>query len=401
MRTLFKQRGFPALFAGTAGATVGDCLMLLVLAIWVKDLTGSDGAAGLVMFFLGAPMLVAPLFAIIVDRFKHRPFLVVANLLNALFLIPLFFVNDVSDVWLIYVTAFLLGIGSTVDGPALNGLRKKLLPEPMLVDANGLSQTMRQGMRLGGPLAGAGLYLVGGGLTVAIAAMSFMVLAAVLIAFVHLTEEPPEPVRNHWRSELVVGFTFVWQTISLKRAAVGLFIAGAALGTIESVGFAISDHGLGRSPEFVSIIVTAMGVGGLLGGLAAAATVKRVGELAACGLGLAVMAVCFAAWTVPTVATVLATGAVFGFALPVVIVAANTLVQRETPGPIIGRVSSAVDQSLAVPQVFSVALGALLVTIMDYRLVLAGTALLMGVAGWYLYAGRRHSAPRGEIEKAA
>ena len=400
MRTVFKQPGFPTFFAGTAAATVGDWLMLLVLGIWVKDLTGSDGAAGLVMFFLGAPMLVAPLFAIIVDRFKHRPFLVVANLLNASFLIPLFFVEDASDVWLIYVTAVLLGIGTTVDGPALNGLRKSLLPDGMLVDANGISQTVRQGMRLGGPLAGAGLYLVGGGMVVAATAMSFMVLAAVLILFVPVTEKPAPTSKKGWRSEVVAGLAFVRRSVVLRRAAIGLMIAGVSLGAIESVVFAIVDQGLGMSPEFVSIIVTGMGVGGLLGGFVAASVVKRIGELATCGLALAAMALTMVVWAVPNVVTVLGMSPVAGFVLPLVIVASSTLVQRKSPHELIGRVSSAVDQSFAVPQVFSVALGALLVTIVDYQIVLAGMAVLLVVSGWYLYAGRAHSAPP-QIEKAA
>ncbi|HIW62025.1 MAG TPA: MFS transporter [Candidatus Stackebrandtia excrementipullorum] len=401
MRALFTQRGFPALFAGTASATVGDWLMLLVLAIWVKDLTGLDGAAGLVMFCLGTPMLVAPLFAVVVDRFPHRPFLVVANVLNAMFLLPLLFVDDAADVWLVYLTAFLLGIGSTVDGPALNGLRKKLLPERFLVDANGLSQTVRQGMRLGGPLAGAGLYLVGGGTVVAITAMGFLLLAAALIGCVRLAEERPTPTHNGTRNELVAGFAFVRRTASLRRAVVGLMIAGVSLGAIESVAFAITDTGLGRGPEFVSVIVSFMGIGGLVGGLSAAPLVRRVGELATCAGGLVAIALSLAVWTIPSTVTVLAVAPLLGFALPLVMVAANTLAQRESPNDVIGRVSSAVDQSFAVPQVFSIAMGAGLVTVVDYRLVLVGMALIMMTGGWYLYNGRVYSAPDRTIEKAA
>ena len=87
--------------------------------------------------------------------------------------------------------------------------------------------------------------------------------------------------------------------------------------------------------------------------------------------------------------------------MPLVMVAANTLAQRESPNDVIGRVSSAVDQSFAVPQVFSIAMGAGLVTVVDYRLVLVGMALIMMTGGWYLYNGRVYSAPDRTIEKAA
>lgn len=401
MRAVFKQPGYPQLFTGTATATVGDSLMLLVLAIWVKDLTGSNGAAGLTMFFLGAPMLAAPLFAMFVDRFPHRPFLVVANLVNAVFLIPLFFVDGSGDVWLVYLTAFLLGVGSTVDGPALNGLLKKVLPADMLVEANGLSQTVRQGMRLAGPLVGAGIYLFGGGMAVAVVNAVCLILAAVAIGFVPIREKAVAPRTNRWRSELVAGFKFLGGQAGLRRASLGLLLAGGSLGSIEAVGFAIVDDGLGRSPEFISVIVTVMGVGGLLGGVFAARTVKRLGELATAGLALGMIAVTTAVWIVPNVVSVLAAAPMIGAALPLMVVSATTLVQRVSPTEIIGRVSSAMDQSFAVPQVASVALGALLVTAVDYRLVLVGMTVMLAVAAGYLYVGRKLTAPVPPVDTAA
>lgn len=54
---------FPAfrrLSAGWAFSNFGDSCLYLTLAIWVKDLTGSDASAGLVFLFLGLPFLLAP-----------------------------------------------------------------------------------------------------------------------------------------------------------------------------------------------------------------------------------------------------------------------------------------------------------------------------------------------------
>jgi len=60
MKAALHQRGFTLLFGGLLASMVGDSLMLIVLAVWVKDLTGPNGAAGLTFFFLAAPALVAP-----------------------------------------------------------------------------------------------------------------------------------------------------------------------------------------------------------------------------------------------------------------------------------------------------------------------------------------------------
>ena len=61
MRKLFARPGFPRLFAGLSTSMLGDSVMLLVLSMWVKTLTGSNALAGLTFFFMVLPALGAPL----------------------------------------------------------------------------------------------------------------------------------------------------------------------------------------------------------------------------------------------------------------------------------------------------------------------------------------------------
>ena len=60
IRTTFRTPGFGRLFAGLTASMFGDSLMLIVLSMWVKTLTGSNGAAGLTFLWMTAPALVAP-----------------------------------------------------------------------------------------------------------------------------------------------------------------------------------------------------------------------------------------------------------------------------------------------------------------------------------------------------
>jgi len=80
VKAAFQQRGFGLLFVGLLASMAGDSLMLIVLAVWVKELTGSNGAAGLTFFFLAAPSLLAPLAGIYVDRVRRRTVLLWGNL---------------------------------------------------------------------------------------------------------------------------------------------------------------------------------------------------------------------------------------------------------------------------------------------------------------------------------
>src|SRR5581483_5508776 len=109
MKAAFRQRGFPLLFLGLFTSMIGDSLMLIVMAIWVKSLTDSNGAAGLTFFFMALPSFAAPLAGMFVDRTKRRTVLIWGNLVTALGLAPLLFVHSGSDVWIIYLVSVVYG----------------------------------------------------------------------------------------------------------------------------------------------------------------------------------------------------------------------------------------------------------------------------------------------------
>ena len=138
----------------------------LTLAIWVKDLTGSDAAAGLVFLFLGLPAFLAPVAGHVADRFSRRRLVVIANLVGALGVLSLVFVRDAGDVWIVYVVTFGYGLLTYLTSACASGLIKDLVPDDGLAAANGLLATIDQGLRLLSPLAGAGLYAAFGGTAV-------------------------------------------------------------------------------------------------------------------------------------------------------------------------------------------------------------------------------------------
>ena len=136
MRAAFAQPGFTRLFAGLSTSMLGDSIMLLVLSIWVKTLTGSSAMAGFTFFFMCIPAIFAPLVGVWIDRMKRKPMLVWGNVLSAVAVLPLLLVRDADDVWIIWTVAGLYGISFVVLPAGLNGLLKELMPEQMLVDAN-------------------------------------------------------------------------------------------------------------------------------------------------------------------------------------------------------------------------------------------------------------------------
>ncbi|WP_433338041.1 MFS transporter [Spirillospora sp. CA-294931] len=393
MRAALRLPAFRLLFAGLAASMVGDALLVLVFAIWVKSLTGSNGAAGLVILFMAVPYVLAPLGGWFVDRFRHRRFLVAANLASALILLPLFAVRDAADVWIIYAVAVLYGLSSVAIAAALSGLLKELLPEESLAEANGALQMVKEGARLGGPLAGAALFAtLGGAAVAAIDAVTFLVAAAA-IARIRIQEEPRASSGRSRLGELTAGLTQIRSDAALRRVVAATAIGFLFIGVNESALFAVVERGLHRPPEFVGVLASAQGLGAVAGGLLAARLIARAGEAAAIAVGMAAVGIGNVLYTLPWLPVVLGARVVGGLGLATIIVGFTTVIQRRTPAPLIGRVSAAAESLISGPQTISIAAGAALVSVVDHRLLLAAVAVGMLTAAAYLWPARRLSPP--------
>ena len=290
MRKAFAQKGFGRLFTGVSTSMFGDSVMLIVLSMWVKSLTGSNAAAGMTFFWLVLPSLFAPVFGLFVDRVRRRPLLVWANVASGVCVLPLLLVRDAGDVWLIYAVAFVYGISFVVVPAGLNGLLKEVMPPGLLVEANASLQTIKESFRLVGPLAGAALFsALGGGAVAVVDAASFLVAAAV-IGSMRVHEDQPVRSAQHWRLELTQGIRHIWYDVLLRHTLVALGITVLVVGFSESAIFAVTDA-FGRPVEFIGVLLTVQGVGAIAGGLTASRIVRRCGEAGTLAVSLGLLAV--------------------------------------------------------------------------------------------------------------
>jgi Na+/melibiose symporter-like transporter len=109
VRALLADRNARLLLVGQSLSLFGDRAMYLALSVWMKTLTGSNAAAGLVFFVLAAPGLIAPVFGLVVDRMRKRPLMIATDVSIGLVLLSLLFVHGRGDVWIIYAVTFLYG----------------------------------------------------------------------------------------------------------------------------------------------------------------------------------------------------------------------------------------------------------------------------------------------------
>jgi MFS family permease len=388
MRDLLRHRDFRLLLVGQTLSMFGDTAMLLTLGMWAKDLTDSNAIAGSVFAVLGLPTLVAPLGGVIIDRFRRRHVMIAVDVATAAALLLLLLVHDRGDLWLIYLVALLYGASLILFGSARSAFLNTMLEEHQLGQANGSLSTVREALRLVGPAAGAGLYAwLGGGATALLDASTFVISAVALLAI--RTPEPRPERQEHepLRAQVTVGIRHLWSTPVLRAAVVVTVICMLALGLAESVFFAVVDEGLHKPVTFLGLLQTAMGIGAIAGGLGITALIPRTGELRPVPVGLGLVAVGCAMQMVPSLVVVSVGLAVLGAGLPITLVCLTTMLQHRTPSAMQGRVFTTFETVTGIPQVTSIAVGAALVAVVDFRVLL--TVMAGGIALAAVYAALR------------
>jgi MFS family permease len=386
MRALFRDRDARLLLVGQGLSLFGDRAMYLVLGIWVKTLTGSNAQAGLVFFVLAIPGLVAPAFGLLVDRVRKRPLMIATDLAIAVVLGALFFVHDRSDVWIIYAVTFLYGAAGFLFTSGQSALLHLMLPEERLSDANAVLQTASEGSRLIAPLVGAGLYAAVGGQSVAALDAATFLASAVCLAALGLREVRPLAPEHHILTQLVAGIAHIARRPGLRRIVLTVAATLLVVGFAETAIFAVLQKGIHRPPAFLGVLSAAQGVGAIAGALVAAKLIRSAGDARTVAIGILLFGFGDAFFLIPNVAAVLVGIAIAGAGLSFAVVGFGTAIQLRTPGELQGRVYSAADTVVGTPQTASIALGAAIVALVDYRVSIAAMAVVCALCGGYLAA---------------
>lgn len=399
MRELFKLRNFRIYFFGSTVDTLGDMAFWLASAIWVKELTGSTAQAGLAIMFTNAGALLSPFTGILVDRLPRKKTLMVTNALTALILLSLVTVHHANQVWLIYLVMFLYGVSATITGSAFNGLKEQLMPRELFGEASGLSQAAQQGVRLISPGLGLGLLAAYGGRALALADAATFAVGLACWSLIRIDDARPQrpETPGNWWAESTAGFRYLFGTRVLRQLTLATAVAVFGMGFYETLGIAVTTVGLHHSPTWVGVLVTVMGVSGLIGGLSAGTLLKRIGPGFLLGLGLAICVPGSLLMAVPNMYAVLAAAIVLGLGLPFAIVGSVTAVQLFTPNELMGRVSGVDNLIASGLQVLGIAAGAALISVVYYRDLCYFVAATMAVSALMIFTRkeqRKSNLPR-------
>jgi MFS family permease len=279
MLAILRQRNFALLWLGSLISFVGDWVLFIALPVYVYDLTGSALATGGMFIAQTAPrLLFGSIAGVFVDRWDRRRTMIVANLLSAAVLLLLLPVRSITDLWLVYLAAFLQASISLFFQPAESALVPTLVGEEHLVHANALTALNWELTRLiAPPLGGLVMAVFGLGSVIAIDSISFL-LSAALIALIALpAAERVRPnlahhahVASAWRAvwhELIEGLRLVRRDRLVRALFIITGVAMVAEGIINVLGFPWLKQVLHGDALTRGWMASAQAVGGLIGGL--------------------------------------------------------------------------------------------------------------------------------------
>jgi len=375
----WRHRGFRQLTRAWVFTNIADSALYLSLAVWVKDLTGSNSAAALVMVALGLPALASPLLGHLADRVSRRRLLAAANVVVALAVLSLLAVEDASRVWLVYAVTLVYAGAAYLTAAAQSGLVRDLLDDEELPGANGMLSTIDQALRLVSPLAGAAVYAAFGPHVVAVATAVCFAAAAVQLWRVQVAESGPsaDEERGSYLAEVSAGIRHLARTAALSAPTVAIAVAFGASGMINAAIFPVMEQGLGVPAAALGALVSLQGIGAVAGGTSAAWAIKRLGERRVVLVGLLLLAAGMAPLATPSLPAVIAGLAAGGAGVTWVVVAYVTLRQRLTPPHLQGRTAAASHLVFNLPQTAATAVAASVLAVVDYRLLVAATVLLV------------------------
>jgi MFS family permease len=390
------RRSATAFVAISLVAGFGSTAMSLTAAVWAKTLTGSSGLAALAGFFVFLPTLAGPALGAIVDRLPVRPVLVVTNLAMAGLLLTLLTVESARGLGLLYAVMFGYGVSYvTVDAAEARLLAAALAPEA-LGRMNGARMSAQEATKLVAPLAGAGLFAwQGGG---AVATLSAAALAGSAALYPLVRPRQPFPARASDRplwTEVADGVRYLRGHRDIRVPVLVASIAMLLSGLGNAAVYSVVETALRRPPAFVGVLSSVQGAGAIVGGLLAGRLMERLGETALAVMGVAVFALGPLAQAIGWLPAVIGGSALVGIGLPWTIVAGMTAVQRHTPADRLGRVAASAGTAMFAPPAIGIPLGALLVSVIDYRIQLVTAALVALAVAVFTRGPAERTASRG------
>lgn len=374
---------FRAVWLSSTTGYLGIQITKFILPLLATSVTSSPASVAAVALALTIPWLVIGLPAgALVDRLDRRQTLIVAKAarIAAASALLVAILTDGLSLPLIYLSAVVLGGAEVFTETATRVIVPMVVPPERLDGANARLFAGQSVVEIAALPIGGALTAIGFGFSTTAGVLCF---AGALLALVGGIRGPFTATRTvgnrHLLAEVGDGLRFLWnnrllRTISIMAAVINA--CWSAWGALF-VLYAVSPGPMGLTEFHYALILTAGGVGGLLGTLLTERLNRRFGQRWGFGINVVVNAVMMAVTALTVSPWVIAPAILIGDSGgPLWGIAWLSLQARLVPDGLRGRIGSAYRFISFGSMALGAAVGGLAAEIVGLRLVFAGCAVL-------------------------
>lgn len=338
-----RIRNYRLYATGGVISNIGTWMQRVAQDWLVLQLSGNDGVAlGITTGLQFLPMLLFGAWGgMLADRYSKRTLLIAAQSFMGIIavIIGILDMSGVAQVWHVYVLAFLLGVGASVDNPTRHAFVSEMVGAEDLPNAVGLnSASFNLGRVIGPALAGFLIVLIGTGPVFLLNGVSFL---AVIFALTRMRRRDltPAPSAPRGRGQVREGLRYVRSRPDLRLVLVVVFFVGTFGLNFQMTIALMATEVFGKGAGEFGLLGSVMAVGSLTGSLLAASRGRpRLRLLVAAAVAFGVVEI--AAGLMPTYLLFMVSLVPVGVCALTFITSANSTVQLATDPVMRGRVSA-------------------------------------------------------------
>jgi DHA3 family macrolide efflux protein-like MFS transporter len=384
---LFANHNFRLLFASDALSGFGDRLTVFALFLLIYNMTGRALDLGLLMIIQVLPaILIGPLAGVYVDRVSKKRILVSTNCIQGVivFLIPF-----TQVIWQVYLIAGIQAVARQLFNPARLAVLPEIVGQEQLPRANAVNSVLLNVLLIAGPATGGVIVgFFGTGPAFFVDAATFIIGAGLLLGLKSAPQVSRPGGEVHFIKELREGFGYMIHNPLMRRLVPFLALL-VLIGSMQSplvVVFVKSV--LMKGDVELGWLMSALGVGGILGGLVTAGLGPRLNRptiISWLFVGEGLLLIMFALNRVyPLSVAIFLLFGTLGSALQIVLM---SLFQTHIPEDKRGRVFANLTPILGPLSIVSIGLGTFLADAV-------GVALVLLISGGLEFAGGVYGAIR-------
>jgi len=394
-RDVLKIHSVRRLWLAQLVSIFGDFLAIFaVFSLVTFQLHGTATQVSMILVAYLLPLaVVSPLAGVFVDKWNVKWTMIASDLLRGVLVLALLFVRDLRAIYAIF---FALSTVSSFFVPAQSVAVRAITPAAGLMAVNGLMSQAVQGSQIVSPSV-AGLLVQWFGVNACFLFDSFSFLfsaAMVMSVAIHRAPTAAAAAASSVLSSMRQGFRFIF-----THAAISFVILSMTAGM-----FAVRCFGALLSVYVRDVLLAKVALFGVLNsliGIGMIAGTQSLHRFAAkipqqflviyglAGMGAAVFVTALFGRVAATAIGMLG----LGFGAAFIMVPSQTLLQRETPHELLGRVMSSLMSLLAISQVLAMFVAGPVAQHSGIRNLYFGSAAMLGAIGIGGYAWLRKPGP--------